>query len=112
MKFKPFIITLIIFHSLISNEITNDFTITRLKYGGGGDWYADPSSLPNLLDFIQKETKIKTSSKEIKASIESSNFYNNPSFKIDDGTNERYFGQIKTDILKEITPLEPIVHCV
>ena len=37
-------------------------------------------------------------------------------FKIDDGTNERYFGQIKTDILKEITQVfyfeyEPKNYC-
>ena len=100
MKFKPFIITLIIFHSLISNEITNDFTITRLKYGGGGDWYADPSSLPNLLDFIQKETKIKTSSKEIKASIESSNFYNNPYYYIT-GHGKINFNSNEVSILRE-----------
>ena len=36
-----------------------DFTITRLKYSGGGDWYSDPSSIPNLLKFLKSETKIK-----------------------------------------------------
>jgi hypothetical protein len=25
------------------------FSIARVQYGGGGDWYSDPSSLPNLL---------------------------------------------------------------
>ena len=24
-----------------------DIRIARVKYGGGGDWYADPSSIPN-----------------------------------------------------------------
>ena len=28
-------------------------TITRLRYEGGGDWYANPSSLPNLLAAIR-----------------------------------------------------------
>ena len=27
-------------------------TIGRLHYDGGGDWYANPSSLPNLLSAI------------------------------------------------------------
>ena len=31
-------------------------TIARLKYGGGGDWYADPSSLPNLVTAIKERT--------------------------------------------------------
>ena len=25
------------------------FTIAQLKYRGGGDWYANPTALPNLL---------------------------------------------------------------
>jgi hypothetical protein len=37
-----------------------DFTIARVKYGGGGDWYADPSSLPNLLEQIHIRTSIRT----------------------------------------------------
>ena len=34
------------------------FTIARLQYNGGGDWYSDPSSLPNLLRFIKENTQI------------------------------------------------------
>lgn len=28
--------------------------IAVLKYGGGGDWYANPTSLPNLIDFCNR----------------------------------------------------------
>jgi len=31
-------------------------TIAQLQYGGGGDWYANPSSLPNLLKEIRTRT--------------------------------------------------------
>jgi hypothetical protein len=41
-----------------------DFTIARLKYGGGGDWYSNPSSLPNLLTAISERTTIRTPSRE------------------------------------------------
>jgi len=34
------------------------FRIARLKYGGGGDWYSNPSSLPNLLNGLKKRTQI------------------------------------------------------
>jgi len=30
------------------------FSIARLKYGGGGDWYANPSSLPNLITAVHR----------------------------------------------------------
>lgn len=32
------------------------FTIAQLHYGGGGDWYANPSGLPNLLRFLRENT--------------------------------------------------------
>jgi hypothetical protein len=40
------------------------FTIGRLKYDGGGDWYSDPTSLPNLLEFLQQETGIPAATRE------------------------------------------------
>jgi hypothetical protein len=33
-------------------------TIARLQYDGGGDWYANPSSLPNLLTAIRERTTL------------------------------------------------------
>src|SRR5881296_2686237 len=34
------------------------FGIARLKYGGGGDWYEDRTSLANLLRFARERTSI------------------------------------------------------
>lgn len=39
-------------------------TIARLHYDGGGDWYANPSSLPNLLSAIRERTSIPTARQE------------------------------------------------
>jgi hypothetical protein len=38
--------------------------IARVKYGGGGDWYADPSSIPNWLREFEGRTGIKTHAEE------------------------------------------------
>jgi hypothetical protein len=46
-----------------------DFTIARLKYGGGGDWYADPSSLTNLLTAISERTNIRAAPREVVVEI-------------------------------------------
>jgi uncharacterized protein DUF4159 len=35
-----------------------EFTIARLKYGGGGDWYEDRTSLVNLLRGVHERTSI------------------------------------------------------
>ncbi|HEX7024862.1 MAG TPA: DUF4159 domain-containing protein [Gemmatimonadales bacterium] len=39
-------------------------TIGRLHYDGGGDWYANPSSLPNLLGAIGARTTIPVAARE------------------------------------------------
>ena len=45
------------------------FTIARLKYNGGGDWYSDPSSLPNLLRFVNEHTRIVATAEEARVEI-------------------------------------------
>ena len=44
----------------------NKFKISRIHYSGGGDWYADPSSLPNLLKYITLNTNIETHLNKLK----------------------------------------------
>ena len=39
---------------LTGARVTPRLTIARLQYEGGGDWYANPSSLPNLLAAIRE----------------------------------------------------------
>jgi hypothetical protein len=39
-------------------------TIGRLHYDGGGDWYANPSSLPNLLSEISRRTSLQVTARE------------------------------------------------
>jgi len=41
-----------------------ELTIARLHYDGGGDWYANPSSLPNLLQRIARDTRIPVARRE------------------------------------------------
>jgi hypothetical protein len=36
-------------------------TVARVHYDGGGDWYADPSSLPNLLTEIGRRSTVRVS---------------------------------------------------
>lgn len=36
----------------------DSFNLARIKYGGGGDWYNDPSSLKNLAEFARQQVPI------------------------------------------------------
>lgn len=47
-----------------SSEPPGALTIGRLHYAGGGDWYANPSSLPNLLTAIRDRTGLRTAERE------------------------------------------------
>ena len=66
---------LLFLHTAISAQY---FTIARVHYGGGGDWYSDPSSLPNLLDFLQKETSINTADEDVRLRLTDADVYSYP----------------------------------
>lgn len=38
---------------------SDEVRIGRLKYGGGGDWYSNPTSLPNLAAALKLRTPVK-----------------------------------------------------
>jgi hypothetical protein len=46
-------------------------TIARLQYDGGGDWYANPSSLPNLLAAIRERTTLTVERAEARVTLSS-----------------------------------------
>ena len=57
LKLKIIIYIVLIFSvNLISSEIPG-YTLARLHYSGGGDWYNDPDVLPNLATFIDSTLK-------------------------------------------------------
>jgi len=53
-------------------------TIGRLHYDGGGDWYANPSSLPNLLAAIRERTTLATAAKEQVVRLEDATLWDLP----------------------------------
>lgn len=54
------------------------FSIARVHYGGGGDWYSNASSLPNLLRYIEKNTTISVHNNEYKIKLTTENLNLNP----------------------------------
>lgn len=45
------------------------FRIARLKYAGGGDWYNDPSCIPNLHKFLRENINLHTADDEAQLSL-------------------------------------------
>ncbi|MBN1350968.1 DUF4159 domain-containing protein [candidate division KSB1 bacterium] len=65
---------------LISQTDTGSsaFIIGRLKYSGGGDWYNDPSTIPNLLAFLGSQTNIYVGADEKKIQIMDEDLFSIP----------------------------------
>ena len=53
-------------------------TIGRLHYDGGGDWYANPSSLPNLLSAIRTRTSLRVALEEKVVTLSDDDLWNVP----------------------------------
>ena len=63
---------------LFSKNSIEGFSISRIHYDGGGDWYSDPSSLVNLLVFLEKNTKIRVQEGENVCRIGDETFFKSP----------------------------------
>jgi hypothetical protein len=53
-------------------------TIARLQYDGGGDWYANPSSLPNLLEAIRERTSLNVDRTEARVTLMDDKLFDYP----------------------------------
>jgi hypothetical protein len=58
-------ITLIILSTLNAQT----FSVARVHYSGGGDWYSDPSSIPNLLKYLETNTAISVTHEDIRVNL-------------------------------------------
>ena len=54
---------------LLGSIYGQTFQIARIQYSGGGDWYCDPSSLPNLLNYLKNNTPMSAYPEEVKIKL-------------------------------------------
>jgi hypothetical protein len=75
MRFFVFLFSLL----LVSfTPATTAVKIARLKYNGGGDWYANKTSLPNLIRFCNQQLKTNIQGEEDIAEVGSPDIFNYP----------------------------------
>jgi len=63
---------------LFISTCLNAQEIALLKYNGGGDWYANPTSLPNLIKYCNATINSKINSKPATVSPSSSDLFSYP----------------------------------
>ena len=55
--------------AVITAPVPTRLAIARLQYEGGGDWYANPSSIPNLLKAIRSRTSLPVETTEARVTL-------------------------------------------
>ncbi|MFH4968226.1 DUF4159 domain-containing protein [Gaetbulibacter sp. M240] len=75
MKFKRHIIS---FSFYLVFNLLNGQDIALLKYKGGGDWYANPTALPNLVSFCNTNINTKINPKIQTVEVESPEIFQYP----------------------------------
>jgi hypothetical protein len=70
-------IFLLVLLSVLSAQAQN-MKLALLVYGGGGDWYANPTSLKNLAQFCNQNLHTTFSTEEAQVEVGSSEIFNYP----------------------------------
>nr|WP_068890665.1 DUF4159 domain-containing protein [Pedobacter panaciterrae] len=76
MKFIPIVFAGIIL--LFSSFYSPTYKLAKLKYNGGGDWYANRTALPNLIDFCNKNLQTNFAPQEAIVEAGSPEIFNYP----------------------------------
>ena len=83
--------------------------IARVQYEGGGDWYANPSSLPNLIGAIAERTALPIERAEAKVTFTDSALFDFPFLHIT-GHGEIKLSEIEVKRLREYLTRGGFLH--
>jgi hypothetical protein len=86
-----------------------ELTIAQLQYGGGGDWYANPSGLPNLLKAIKERTGLQVSDRPARVKPTDPNLWDYPYIYLTGHGNIR-FSDEEVQILRRYLTTGGFLH--
>ncbi|MCX5801385.1 MAG: DUF4159 domain-containing protein [Candidatus Eisenbacteria bacterium] len=90
--------------TVIKRPVYDGFIIARVKYGGGGDWYGNKTSLRNLLRALKERTSVKVASDdEATTGIMDEDFFNYPFLWISGHGNVRFTKKEVERLRKHLT---------
>ena len=76
ISFTLGLLSLILFFS--NSDAQTPFTVVRIKYDGGGDWYGNRTTFVNLLNFVGANTNLRVTEREVNLSITDKDFFKYP----------------------------------
>lgn len=74
---KKFLQILLLLHLFLAPTLYAQ-EVAILKYGGGGDWYANPTALPNLINFCNQHLRTTLNPKPNTVEVDSPNLFQYP----------------------------------
>ena len=83
--------------------------IARLQYDGGGDWYANPSSLPNLIEAIRERTTFRVEPAEARVTLTDDRLWDYPFIHVT-GHGNIAFTDVEIGRLREYLTRGGFVH--
>jgi hypothetical protein len=84
-------------------------TVARLQYDGGGDWYANPSSLPNLLEAIATRTSLHVERTEARVTLMDDKLWDYPFIHVT-GHGNIHFSDAEVQRLREYLERGGFIH--
>jgi hypothetical protein len=63
---------------IFADQSVREFTVVRLKYGGGGDWYGNKTTFINLFKKMREEVGIATAYREVTSELMDESLFNYP----------------------------------
>ncbi|MDG1262148.1 MAG: DUF4159 domain-containing protein [Flavobacteriales bacterium] len=75
---KRFLLFFALCASISTFAQTNSWQLAVLKYNGGGDWYGNPSSVPNLADYCNRIFDVKLENEIPYVEVGSPDLFNYP----------------------------------
>ncbi len=77
-KTIPYIILAVLLSISLQVLSQSTYKIALLKYSGGGDWYANPTSLPNLISFCNNQLDMDIEDEPATVDVGSPEIFNYP----------------------------------
>jgi hypothetical protein len=93
MRWLTFVLAAVLFATPCAPVLAQDSAsvqIARVKYSGGGDWYSDEKSLPELLSFVRDNTLLDVAAKEEVVELTSDKVYGFPYLYLTGHGNVRF----------------------
>lgn len=94
---RLFAVIVLILYSSISLESQ---TLGVLKYSGGGDWYSNPTALPQLIEFCNKQIGTTLDSEVKTVSLNTEDLFGLPWIHMT-GHGNVFFSELELETLKE-----------